>query len=250
MRKPTIVRGPLGVLSATEIVFLLFFITLLIWSIAYINTHIPIVQNMNPRQTRRHVNDTIWQKKLRTTGFYMATSGNLCTALLFYPVTRGSSILPLVGLTPDGTIKYHMWLGNLAMFFFTTHGATFILYWALTNDLVEMLKWDMHSVANVPGEIAALLGVAMWVTVHPRVRRKTFELFFYTHHLYIPFMFFYMLHTGFAFFCMILPGFYLFLVDRCLRFLQSRRKVRLLSARILPCQTVELNFSKSPSKLA
>ena len=42
-----------------------------------------------------------------------------------------------------------------------------------------------------------------------------------------------------------LPGFYLFLVDRYLRFLQSRRQVCLVSARVLPCDTLELNFSKS-----
>ncbi|XP_068636181.1 ferric reduction oxidase 2-like [Aristolochia californica] len=247
LRRPMLVRGPLGVLSATELIFLLLFIALLTWSFAYINTQIPIVQNMNPRQIRRHLNDAIWQKKLRSSGFFMATVGNVCSALLFYPVTRGSSILPLLGLTPDGSIKYHMWIGNLALFFFTAHSATFIIYWALTDDLVEMLKWDKHSVANVPGELAAILGIVLWVTVHPGIRRKMFELFFYTHHLYIPFMFFYMLHTGFSFFCMILPGFYLFLVDRYLRFLQSRRKVRLVSARILPCKTVELNFSKSPT---
>ncbi|KAK1377208.1 Ferric reduction oxidase 2 [Heracleum sosnowskyi] len=42
-----------------------------------------------------------------------------------------------------------------------------------------------------------------------------------------------------------LPGFYLFMVDRFLRFLQSRHCAQLVSARILPCKTVELNFAKS-----
>ncbi|GAU32368.1 hypothetical protein TSUD_44110 [Trifolium subterraneum] len=43
-----------------------------------------------------------------------------------------------------------------------------------------------------------------------------------------------------------LPGFYLFLVDRYLRFLQSQQKIQLVSARVLPCEAVELNFSKNP----
>ncbi|OIW04864.1 hypothetical protein TanjilG_13704 [Lupinus angustifolius] len=38
--------------------------------------------------------------------------------------------------------------------------------------------------------------------------------------------------------------FYLFLVDRYIRFLQSRHQVRLVSARVLPCEAIELNFSK------
>ncbi|XP_068636184.1 ferric reduction oxidase 2-like [Aristolochia californica] len=207
LRRPMLVRGPLGVVSAMELI--------------------------------------IWQEKLRSTGFYMAVAGSLCSAFLFFSVTRGSSILPLLGLTSEGSIKYHIWIGHLLMFFFTAHSIMFVLYWAVTNDLVEMLKWYHLSISNVPGEIAIIFGLAMWVTVHPRIRRKMFELFFYTHHLYIAFMFFYMLHTGFRFFSMILPGFYLFLVDQYLRFLQSRQKVRLVSARVLPCETAELNFSKS-----
>lgn len=73
-----------------------------------------------------------------------------------------------------------------------------------------------------------------------------FEVFLYTHHLYVLYIFFYVLHVGPAYFCMILPGIFLFLVDRFLRFLQSRRSSELVSARLLPCGTVELNFSKTP----
>lgn len=89
-----------------------------------------------------------------------------------------------------------------------------------------------------------VFGLVMWVTTFPRIRRKFFELFFYTHYLYILLMVFFIFHVGFSYFCIALPGFYLFLVDRFLRFLQSQRKVRLVSARILPCKAVELNFSK------
>lgn len=111
-----------------------------------------------------------------------------------------------------------------------------------------MVKWDKTGVANVAGEIALVAGLAMWVTTFPRIRRKMFELFFYTHHLYIVFMVFFVFHVGISYSCMMLPGFYLFLVDRFLRFLQSRRGVRLVSARVLPCEAVELNFSKSRGK--
>ncbi|XP_068636172.1 ferric reduction oxidase 2-like [Aristolochia californica] len=245
LRRPMLVRGPLGVVSAMELFFIFSFIALLVWIFAYANSVLPVVYNMNDRQNQRHADDKMWQKKLRSTAFYMAIVGNFCCAFLFYPVTRGSSILPLVGLTSEGSIKYHIWLGNLAMFFFTMHSIMFIVYWAIVNDLKEMLIWDHNSNSNIPGEIAILFGLALWVTGHPRIRRKMFELFFYTHQLYIPFMFFFMLHTGFYFIFMSFPGFYLFLIDRYLRFLQSRQKVRLVSARILPCETVELNFSKS-----
>jgi len=113
---------------------------------------------------------------------------------------------------------------------------------------MQMLEWSRDWVPNVAGEIAILFALAMWVTSIPRVRRKMFELFFYTHHLYTLYIIFYVLHVGVAYFCMILPGIFLFLVDRFLRFLQSRESARLLSARLLPCETLELSFSKSPGK--
>ncbi|KAJ8626338.1 hypothetical protein MRB53_019645 [Persea americana] len=109
-----------------------------------------------------------------------------------------------------------------------------------------MLTWDKIDVANVPGELALLSGLVMWITSLPSIRRKVFEIFYYTHHLYSLFLFFFLLHVHISFFSLILPGVYLFLIDRYLRFLQSRRKVPLVSARILPCETIELNLSKSP----
>jgi hypothetical protein len=113
----------------------------------------------------------------------------------------------------------------------------------------QMLKWDKFVVANMAGEIALLAGLVMWATSLGRIRRKLFELFYYSHHLYIVFVIFYVFHVGFAESCLILPGFYLFLIDRYLRSLQSQQKVRSVAARILPCETVELNFSKSSGEL-
>ncbi|KAK7389920.1 hypothetical protein VNO78_25217 [Psophocarpus tetragonolobus] len=116
----------------------------------------------------------------------------------FFPVARGSCLLPLLGLTSESCIKYHIWLGHMAMTIFTSHGICFIIKWAAINQLSECSKL------------------------------KVFFIF----HVVIPYA------------CIMLPGFYLFLVDRYLRFLQSRRQVRLVSARVLPCEVVELNFSK------
>ncbi|XP_068650711.1 ferric reduction oxidase 2-like [Aristolochia californica] len=248
-RRPILVKGPLGVVSALELVFLSLFLALLIWSFStYLSIRFREINNgVVSHHHHGHMTDAPkWVQKLRSSGFYLGILGNICCAFLFYPVTRGSSILPLLGLTSEGSIKYHIWLGHITMIFFTAHGIIFLLYWAITNDLVEIIKWDKTGVSNVAGEISLLFGIAIWITVFPRLRRNMFELFFYTHQLYTLFIFFYVLHVGFTFFCIMLPGFYLFLIDRYLRFLQSRQKVRLVSARLLPCETLELNFSKSP----
>lgn len=107
-----------------------------------------------------------------------------------------------------------------------------------------MLEWKKNDISIVAGEIALLSGLFLWIATIPRIRRKVFELFYYTHHLYILFIVFFIFHVGITYACIMLPGFYLYLVDRYLRFLQSRCQVRLVSARVLPCEAVELNFSK------
>jgi hypothetical protein len=112
-----------------------------------------------------------------------------------------------------------------------------------------MLEWSKTYVSNVAGEIAILIALTMWITSIPRVRRKMYEVFFYTHHLYILYILFYAIHVGVQDMCMIAPGIFLFLIDRHLRFLQSRQNAQLLSVRLLPCDALELNFSKNPSKI-
>lgn len=111
---------------------------------------------------------------------------------------------------------------------------------------LQMLEWSSTYLSNLAGVVAFVLLLAIWLTSFARVRRKMFELFFYIHHLYIPYLVFYMFHVGVAYLCMILPGIFLFLIDRYLRFLQSRRRTRLASARLLPNGTIELTFAKNP----
>lgn len=114
---------------------------------------------------------------------------------------------------------------------------------------VQMLEWSKTGISNVAGELALLAGLVLWVMTIPRIRRKAFEAFFYAHYLYILFVFFFFLHVGISYAGYMLPGFYLFMIDRYLRYLQSRQRVRLLSSRVLSSGAFELNFSKSPSNL-
>ena len=115
--------------------------------------------------------------------------------------------------------------------------------------ITQVWEWSRTDVSKVAGEIAFVLALVMWVTSIRRIRRKMFELFYYAHQTYILYLFFYIIHVGVAYFCLILPGIFLFLIDRYLRFLQSRTNVRLIAARLLPCDTLELNFSKIAGKM-
>ncbi|KAJ4966284.1 hypothetical protein NE237_018133 [Protea cynaroides] len=140
--RTVLARRPLGIVSWTELAFLVVFIALLIWS---------------------------FSTYLTTVALSLALVGNVCLSFLFFPMIRGSS----------ASIKYHIWLGHTVMTIFSAYGLCFIIKWAALNRM-----WEM------------------------------FELFLYTHHLYILFIFFFILHVGIIYACMMLPGFYLFLVDR------------------------------------
>lgn len=238
-RRPVLVRGPLGIVTGIELAVLLMFMALLVWFYyAYITVEFS--------KLRVKPGEKLWQAELEKAAKRLGTVGSLCCALLFLPVARGSALLPLVGLTSEASIKYHVWLGNMAMVFFTAHGLCYIFFWASTDQIHLMTKWARTRASNVAGELTLLCGLAMWATALPRTRRRMFELFFYAHHLYIPFIVFSALHMGVTVFCFVLPGVFLFAVDRCLRFLQSRARVRLVSSRLLPSGAVELNFAKSP----
>ncbi|KAL8119048.1 ferric reduction oxidase 2-like [Apium graveolens] len=241
LRRPMIVKG-LGIVNGIELSFFIMFIALLIWSFsAYLEISFA---NITAKSAAKK-GEEVWEVRLDSAALRLGLIGNICLAFLFFPVTRGSSVLPLLGITSEASVKYHIWLGHIVMTLFSAHGVCYVVYWAVTNQLSEMLEWANRGVSNVAGELALFFGLLMWVTTIPRIRSKMFELFFYIHHLYILFMVFFVFHVGISYSCIMLPGFYLFLVDRFLRFLQSRQRARLVSARLLPCETVELNFSKS-----
>ncbi|KAJ4728237.1 Ferric reduction oxidase [Melia azedarach] len=241
-KRPMLVKGPLGIVSSIELTFFMMFIALLVWSLStYLHNKFAAITP----QSAAEEGEKVWEAKLVSTGLTLGVVGNICLTLLFFPVARGSSVLPLFGLTSEASIKYHMWVGHMVMTLLTAHGVCFIISFIATNAW-EIVNWPQIGISNLAGELSLLSGLAMWATTFTPIRRKFFELFFYTHYLYILFVVFFVFHVGVSYSCIMLPGFYLFLVDRFLRFLQSRQRVRLLSARLLPCETVELNFSKAP----
>ncbi|KAK1376191.1 Ferric reduction oxidase 2 [Heracleum sosnowskyi] len=240
-RKRVILKG-LGIVTLTELAFLIMFLALLIWSFS---TYLLVGFSKITPQSAAKKGQQLWEAKLDSAARRLGFTGNICLAFLFFPVTRGSSLLPVFGLTSEASVKYHIWIGHITMTFLSAHGVCYFLFWAVTNQLSEMLKWAKIGVSNAAGELALLSGMLMWLTTFPRIRRKFFELFFYTHYLYIPFIFFFVIHVGISYACIMLPSLYLFIIDRYLRFLQSRKGVGLVSARVLPCETVELNFLKS-----
>ncbi|KAG9455476.1 hypothetical protein H6P81_008380 [Aristolochia fimbriata] len=244
-RRPILVKGPLGIVSGLELAFLAMFVALLLWALAsFLYTGFAKINAQSVHQ----LGEKLWQVRVNSAGLWLGRVGAISFAFLFFPVTRGSSLLRIVGLTSEGSVKYHMWLGHIAMIFFTAHSLCYVVFWASKNQMYyQFLRWDKIGVAKITGKLGFVCGLLMWGTSMRRLRRSKFEVFYYTHHLYLLFVPLFVLHVGISYIGLVLPAFYLFLIDRYLRFLHSQRRVRLISSRLLiSCQALELNFSKSP----
>lgn len=113
-----------------------------------------------------------------------------------------------------------------------------------------MWKWQKTGRIYLAGEITLLTGLVIWITSLPQIRRKRFEIFYYTHHLYIVFLLFFLFHTGDRHFYMVFPGVFLFSLDKILRMIQSRPEMYILSARIFPSKAIELTLPKDPSTIS
>ncbi|KAL5993186.1 hypothetical protein ACLOJK_014109 [Asimina triloba] len=237
---PIIVNGPFGIVSAAELIGIILFSTYIVWAFsAYTVRNHAIVSKLSLSSTKKRY------EMLEYTGVRLGSIGLYCSAFLFLPIARGSFLLRLIGIPFEHATRYHIWLGHVVMALFTLHSACYIFSWALQgNFLHEILQWERKSISNFPGAISLVAGLLMWVTSLHRVRKRNFELFFYTHQLYVIFIIFLALHVGDYIVSEAAGGIFLFLLDRFLRFCQSQANVDILSATCHPCGAVELILSK------
>ncbi|KAK9076948.1 hypothetical protein SSX86_005283 [Deinandra increscens subsp. villosa] len=235
---PVIVDGPFGVVTAAELIVILLVVVYVIWAVS-----VYAIQNYNliPYYESQGKSNVM----LKHTGLRFASIGLICLVFMFLPVARGSILLRLVNIPFEHATRYHVWLGHLTMTLFTLHGLCYFYSWILEDRvLYRVTNWKNNGIANLPGIISLSAGLLMWVTSLPQVRRLNFELFYYTHHLYIVFIVFFAMHVGDVMFSVIAAGLFIYMLDRFLRFFQSRKTVDILSAKCLPSGTLELVISK------
>ncbi|KAJ6803935.1 ferric reduction oxidase 7, chloroplastic-like isoform X1 [Iris pallida] len=237
---PVLTDGPFGVVSAAEFIGILLFSAYILWSIVTYSI-----------QSNNMITGSPLSLKLKSCflleimGLRLGSIGLFCMVFLFLPVSRGSVLLRLIDIPFEHATRYHVWLGHLTMVLFTLHGLFYAIAWSLEGNLLnKMLEWKDIGVANLPGVISLAAGLLMWVTSLHYVRKNYFELFFYTHQLYVIFAVFLAMHVGDFIFSMAAGAIFLFILDRFLRFCQSRTSVDVISASCRPCGTVELILSK------
>ncbi|XP_059657968.1 ferric reduction oxidase 8, mitochondrial [Cornus florida] len=242
LSKPVIVNSYIGILSWNEILAVSLFILFLAWAFyARVSNDYKKVVKANPLKLN------MWQYKFMKVAVRLGSTSEACLALLLLPILRGMSIFRIIGIQFEASVRYHVWLGTAMILFATLHGVGTLFIWGIKNHIQdEIWKWQKTGRIYLAGELSLVTGLVIWITSLPQIRRKKFEIFYYTHHLYIVFLVLFLFHAGDRHFYMVFPGIFLFGLDKLLRIVQSRPETCILSARVFPCKVIELTVPKDP----
>ncbi|CAI9112727.1 OLC1v1013209C1 [Oldenlandia corymbosa var. corymbosa] len=243
LHNPLVVSRNVGILTGFEILIVSVFIAFLSWTFyAHISNDF---KKLEPIKSLKL--NVKWQYKFFKVATRYGLLSEACLALLLLPILRGMAIFRILGIQFEVSVRYHIWLGTTMMLFATLHGVGTFFIWGIKHTVQDkMWRWQPTGRIYLAGEIALLAGLVMWMTSLPQIRRRHFEIFYYTHHLYIIFFVFLLFHLGDRHFYMVLPGVFLFVLDKVLQFVQSWPQTFILSARVLPCKAVELILPKDP----
>lgn len=242
LSNPLLVNSYLGVLSGMEILVVSLFIIFLAWTF-----YTRISNDFKKMTPVKSLKLNAWQYKYFRVATRFGLLAEACLALLLLPILRGMALFRLIGIQFEASVRYHVWLGTAMIFFATCHGASTLFIWVIKHRFQdEIWKWQKTGRIYLAGEITLVTGLVIWITSLPLIRRRRFELFYYTHHLYIVFFVFFLFHAGDRHFYWVFPGIFLFGLDKLLRIIQSKPETCLLYAQIFPCNAIELTLPKDP----
>ncbi|BGP45394.1 hypothetical protein JCM10450v2_001212 [Rhodotorula kratochvilovae] len=179
-------------------------------------------------------------------------------AFILLPICRSFITLlrrmPINRAVPfDKSVSFHQIVAYSIIFWAVVHTAAHMLnsWWlaatvtATTGEcLLEALVVNVSTGPFVTGWIMLVLLLVMaWFGAEKR-RRKTFERFFYSHHLWVPFFFLWQLHGIGLFWMFWSVGGVVYIAERVLREVRSRHRTYLSKVIVHPGKTVELQIKK------
>uniref|UniRef100_A0A6M2EKW9 FAD-binding FR-type domain-containing protein n=1 Tax=Populus davidiana TaxID=266767 RepID=A0A6M2EKW9_9ROSI len=241
---PVLVNSFLGILSSIEILAVFLFVLFLAWTF-----YARISNDFKKLMPVKSLNLDLWQLRYLRVATRFGLLAEACLALLLLPILRGLALFQILGIQFEASVRYHIWLGTSMILFATIHGASTLFIWGVSHHIQdEMWRWQKTGRIYLAGEIALVTGLVIWISSLPQIRRRRFEIFYYTHHLYIVFLIFFLFHVGDRHFYSVFAGIFLFGLDKLLRIVQSRPETCVLSARIfrLPGKAIELTLPKDP----
>lgn len=158
---------------------------------------------------------------------------------LMVPIGRRSFFLELSGVSWEYAIKWHRWMGGYTFLLLMLHGIMYLVVWMHGNGhrdfdpegtMLARNLWirgcdtgcDNEQAVllrqNIYGLVALAAALIMVCTSLGVVRRRFYELFYYTHHLFVVVLLFTCLHykRGIIY---LFPGLAIYVVDKTCRLL-------------------------------
>ncbi|KAG5498662.1 hypothetical protein JKF63_02948 [Porcisia hertigi] len=177
----------------------------------------------------------------------------LFLSLLLLPVGRQSVVVSVLGVSRDGLLWFHRAVGYAMLAATVGHIVAFYVSYASFGYLMQNLNTVRNSIGSkgvfddysvpVATWTTWFLLIAMGIFALNTVRRRYYELFYYTHlaatYMTLPVMVF---HAS-AGWMYLLPGMTVLLADQLVRLWQRSAVVRVVHARVIGEDTTELAFS-------
>ena len=172
---------------------------------------------------------------------------NLNGALIVLTMARRSLTFarrtPLLRLLPlDDSVAIHRWLGGWLLVLSLVHTLSHAANWAISSPSLWGALWQSR--AGWSGLALLLVFGVMWVFSRPRVRASgRFELFYWTHLLYLAWFALALVH-GPVFWMWAGVPLAIFAVDRLLRFTRSVARTEVLACEPLASRVTRLTLEK------
>ncbi|KAJ3137272.1 hypothetical protein HDU89_001853 [Geranomyces variabilis] len=174
-------------------------------------------------------------------------------------LTTINKILPF-----DQNIFFHKCTAYSLLFFTLVHvNAHYINFFFVESKIFDKLPlraWQIHytTYAGITGHVMLMLMFFMYTSAKTQVRQKKFELFWYTHHLFVPFYICLFLHYRGCFVkststgqckpygsnVVTIPTFFVYILERVVREYRARQSTQLTKVVFHPGNTLELRIEK------
>nr|POE92359.1 ferric reduction oxidase 2 [Quercus suber] len=181
----------------------------------------------------------------------IALTGHLAdvtTGMVILPVSRHSSLASFFKLSPSTIYTFHMTQAYVLFGLIIIHAALYASWAALYNESRDRFRY-LYPVLNptylyhevwpgsksslgiwrasliFTGSVSALIMAAMFFTSFPAIRRRYFNVFYFTHLLGIVAVIIICLHASTMFYCTI-PGLSMWMLDWGMRVFELREKLK------------------------
>ncbi|KAL6065049.1 Ferric reductase [Balamuthia mandrillaris] len=162
----------------------------------------------------------------------------LLFGLLMFPAAR-NSVLPFIfGLSWEAAIFAHVILGRLFLLAAFAHMVANYVWYSKTHNFPgDVLAVPMHLSNGIDNFTVPLITLVTWLTFITmgvltlwQIRRRFFELFYYSHHITYCLLIPAVLWHAAAGWEFLLPGVAFWFVDRCIRAYRSATAAEIISA--------------------